>query len=475
MAKASKEEIKKQKENLNRDLKIFREEVIKRIAETDLKHDEFRSLYTSGNLYNLAIDTTPHLKEKWEKFKQKHPEKRSEISHLIDSVTELIELTLQENDISMESSQVGRDDYLLDVLVGGEKIYSERHYNPIITRPEDFSACLDRIKNKMKELTQYSNVEEYAKLQAELAGVKGPFAGIRKKVIEKKMEKLAKYRVVDDYIKIKTHFDKIQKAIDELRKNQEIKETLKIIHELNEDLTNESNTLSDELSKKANIVLAMKYLNLYNANFDTLKMSPVGAQKQLEDLVTENTEYYSKRLLLRVSKDLDKWIKVGEIASALHEDWREDRKNKEGIYEPRWKKVSDASFIKKVKAMEELPENIRIVDGVVEQDIANTTFNDLCIDYQLENFEAAAFVYQLATTKHYTKAETGIIGKMIHNEWLRRNPWAKGSNLDVEFKDLPPEEQVKDLIQYDIALEIANQEKTAKKENLIDKGKQRKL
>lgn len=43
------------------------------------------------------------------------------------------------------------------------------------------------------------------------------------------------------------------------------------------------------------------------------------------------------------------------------------------------------------------------------------------------------------------------VGDEIHNEWLKRNTWAKGGELDVPFAKLPQNEQRKDIIQYRIA------------------------
>jgi hypothetical protein len=47
-----------------------------------------------------------------------------------------------------------------------------------------------------------------------------------------------------------------------------------------------------------------------------------------------------------------------------------------------------------------------------------------------------------------------IVGEKIHKAWLARNEWAKGGDLDVPFKDLPADEQAKDINQLKIALSL---------------------
>ena len=47
-----------------------------------------------------------------------------------------------------------------------------------------------------------------------------------------------------------------------------------------------------------------------------------------------------------------------------------------------------------------------------------------------------------------------MAGEKIHTAWLARNEWAKGGDLDVPFKDLPADEQAKDINQLKIALSL---------------------
>jgi len=137
----------------------------------------------------------------------------------------------------------------------------------------------------------------------------------------------------------------------------------------------------------------------------------------------------------------------------------------------------------------QLPSNIRVVDGKYEIDIANSTYNQLSPDWQYENKEAGKVASELVIRgqRQYVSIHNQVcwnssygeyldreqVGNKIHNEWLKRNTWAKGGELDVPFKDLPPHEQAKDIDQYKIAYAIF--EKMQQKEQAMqnDMGMER--
>ena len=145
-----------------------------------------------------------------------------------------------------------------------------------------------------------------------------------------------------------------------------------------------------------------------------------------------------------------------KIASALHEDWRAGRKHEDGTFEPRWKKIKDAGFVSQLDE-NNLPANIRKTDNGYEIDIANTSYENLSADWQEENRAAGEVVGALLNwNQPLTIAE---VGYYIHEEWLKRNEWAKGGELDVPYKDLPLEEQLKDIRQYMIGQKVLEQEK----------------
>lgn len=118
---------------------------------------------------------------------------------------------------------------------------------------------------------------------------------------------------------------------------------------------------------------------------------------------------------------------------------------------------------------EKLPENIRKAENGYEIDIANSSYAQLSADWQAENKAAAKVVAEIVESeKELTIDEVGTI---IHDKWLERNDWAKGSELDVPFVELPKVEQDKDLDQYRIALEIATAELTIEDKKVAKKEK----
>ena len=158
-------------------------------------------------------------------------------------------------------------------------------------------------------------------------------------------------------------------------------------------------------------------------------------------------------------------IYAKEIAAELHEDWRKTRLTSDGIYEPRWKKIKDEEFIKNLP--ENLPEYIRVNEGVYEIDIANCSYNMLSADWQAENKAAGEVVAKILKMQRIgAKLTIEEIGSFIHNEWLKRNEWAKGGELDVPFTELSKEEQDKDLNQYYIGVsKAAELKKESEKED----------
>ena len=149
---------------------------------------------------------------------------------------------------------------------------------------------------------------------------------------------------------------------------------------------------------------------------------------------------------------LDKKEEIIALASRLHEDWRKPRLKDDGTYEPRWKKIKkDKEFIANSKPC----DTIRITPDGVEVDIANTSFIDLPFDYQEENLLAAEVVVNILKDKKcLTAKEIEELSDIVHEEWLKRNTWAKGGELDIPYKELPEVEKAKDRVQVLSGMEV---------------------
>jgi len=135
--------------------------------------------------------------------------------------------------------------------------------------------------------------------------------------------------------------------------------------------------------------------------------------------------------------------RVATVASALHEDWRQTRRQADGNFEPRVKTTKDEAWV--------------AAHGTDQVDIANTAYGDLPADWQAENKAAATVVVRLLGRGAVNLAaaeDRERAGSEIHDEWLARNDWARGGNLDVPFSQLPPDEQAKDIAQVAIAQQV---------------------
>lgn len=136
---------------------------------------------------------------------------------------------------------------------------------------------------------------------------------------------------------------------------------------------------------------------------------------------------------------------VNALASKFHEQWRSDRLQEDGTFEPREKSTKDTVWIE--------------AHGTDVVDIANTDFADLPKDWQAENATAARVVVDLLTAFNgevnlSDESTRNNVGDIVHTAWLARNEWAKGGELDVPFADLSAEEQAKDINQVSTALEV---------------------
>lgn len=138
------------------------------------------------------------------------------------------------------------------------------------------------------------------------------------------------------------------------------------------------------------------------------------------------------------------------MGSDLHEAWRAGRKREDGTYEPRIKKTKDKAYIS-------------AHNGKNEVDIANLTFEELPIDWQYENLEAAKVAIAqtfdiIMSGKKITKEMIEEMSSVVHDEWLKRNDWVLSPEygdpvLARPYAELPEEEKAKDRVQIRQAME----------------------
>lgn len=129
-----------------------------------------------------------------------------------------------------------------------------------------------------------------------------------------------------------------------------------------------------------------------------------------------------------------KFVEV--LAGKLHDIWRAPRKKADGTYEPRIKSTTDQKWIK--------------ANNKKELDIANTNYEDLPEDWKKENRASALvatnIIYKAVSNK-VDMTDSKFVEESsasIHAEWLKRNAWAKGGELDVPYSKLPEVEKAKD-------------------------------
>jgi hypothetical protein len=146
---------------------------------------------------------------------------------------------------------------------------------------------------------------------------------------------------------------------------------------------------------------------------------------------------------------------VDSIAGQLHDSWRVSRKLEDGTIEPREKVTKDQEWINS--------------HGTDRVDIANTTYEDLPLDWQAENKASAEValgsVYKIAFygegqfgDRNFLNFDSFVewASSEVHEGWLDRNgSWAPPEQK-LPYESLPEEEKEKDriIIQKNAALKV---------------------
>jgi hypothetical protein len=138
---------------------------------------------------------------------------------------------------------------------------------------------------------------------------------------------------------------------------------------------------------------------------------------------------------------------VKKLASELHDEWRESRRNEDGTFEPRMKKTNDATWINK--------------QGTDEVDIANTSYENLPDDWKAENKASADVAVGLirAQAKRKNPLENNEeflenASEVIHIEWLERNKAWAPPEQSISYQELSEDEKEKDRVIIRKAIKI---------------------
>ena|GEM_PF-5673423 len=172
---------------------------------------------------------------------------------------------------------------------------------------------------------------------------------------------------------------------------------------------------------------------------------------------------------------LEEQLSLGTVmGSILHEKYCKDRN-----YEPRAKTLEkvkkdgspdpkEAEFINKVLTGE-IPtsETLRIVNGEVIMDIANTPFAELSPFWQRDNYMAGCAAIRSILTSwsglmhnnpEVKKHVEVAVANAIHESWIARgNVGNRNKELETSYINLPLNEQTKDLEHLKMAKGLVNE------------------
>ncbi len=212
------------------------------------------------------------------------------------------------------------------------------------------------------------------------------------------------------------------------------------------------------ISKRRELSKLAERMTVIDPNGDMAESHKKFKDANIDALIENAHAEATKREAARAFEDDDP--KFQALANVFHEVWLRTRNKRtesgaifaNGEREAREKKTIDEAWAD--------------TQGRAVVDIANTGFVELPEDWKAENAAAAEVIVELIDS--FGDAEKidlndpeiyAKCGTVIHNRWLDRNTYAHGGELDVDFSELPADEQEKDLEQLRIALELFKPDK----------------
>ena len=477
-----------QKDALRSDLANFKKEVIDKIKRDEkfTFHYSEIGLYYGSRILDLVLTNNKNAKKKYDEYVKHYIAEESKIKEMQENVREKrVKLNLKHDRMTFETKLIREaynkrdddDEYEYSIYVDGKPVYTESNfsYRGRYTSNFDMISCTERALHEVSDLeSRYEEVRKYKQLREQLKSMGEPSSLMEKfKVskLEKEAKKLEKHGAVANYAKLYSSLDVLKAFAKEyktgtLGTDTTIVQDEKAIKEAENNLHSERDKFVDNLNNLSYDILAIKYATIYKKNFDLLRMQKDGAKAALRRLVG-NTEYYTDAAIDKVANNIDEVLLNYDIASALHDDYRKKFFNPAtGTFTERWRPVKDVDFIKKYKN-KQLPANLKLNGDNLEIDITNSSFDQLSLDWQAENYAAAKVAKQVAE-KGYTADMAGVVGTIIHDDnWLIRNEYAKGSELDVPFAELTNVEKMKDLVQYAVAQRVIKEKQQKAEEKSI--------
>lgn len=254
----------------------------------------------------------------------------------------------------------------------------------------DYIETVKMISGLLANYEEYSKlpkVIEYENLLTKMNG-KGIFSGITRAVAELKMNDLKKDPYVKAYLDIKNNLDVLTR-LDRVFKSNEFRLLAKNASTAQEQLIKSEQYVQKIDSKhkaRAYDALSLAFIRLYLQNQDHLRAKGSKPLQTLLNDVQQGVDMSTKNMLNKIVNDFGLLLPAYEQAVLNHENFRKCRIKEDGIVEADWRPIQDATYVIKLQQMETLPENIRLNNGIYEQDVANSSFDELSLDFQLVAF-----------------------------------------------------------------------------------------
>ena len=177
--------------------------------------------------------------------------------------------------------------------------------------------------------------------------------------------------------------------------------------------------------KVMDVVATMLESAIMETYLAALEHVEIATKRELAVASASRTAHEARRIVRR------------QMASCLHEQWRDTRRREDGEYEPR----------------------VKLVEGA-EYDIANLGFDDLPSQFQTSNLHAAdtacSFVEQALALGEDISSRSFLerASDNQHVDWLKENPWADDPLQTCPYDELSEAQKEKDRVIVRLAISL---------------------
>lgn len=444
------------KQKMQADIALFHQTYDKALKRPPEKEQKYASLLVRDNFFDIALSRDKDLFFEYKAHADKLEDVQAKKVDNLITIDIAYDLALETHGLSFTETKPINGN---TGIIFGKKNAQFTYENMDEIKPIAIGIAISDIENIYQAFGKNSpkdvaDLRMYLEYQTAIANSDGVLKNSKIKTAQKKMESLLKSNsnlaefvkaslIIEAVIGVKNQVAPLYPNLKNVLELDKLAEHLQ---------TDGFNMLRKKIESKSLSILQLECVKLYTENYNIFKNAHSGSKAKFQDLICKGLDVNGKSHIVPISNNIEKLVTINNIANAVHENWKQ-RITNNGTYKPVWKKVSDPTFIRQTIETKKLPASIRITEYGVEQDIANTPYNELCLDFKVDMFQMATIACEVVN-----KNTEQNISQIIHNEYLNKYPWAKGTKLDQEFENIIDGYQIGNLVREQMEIEKEEQD-----------------